>query len=138
VCAKLWQTFSFGDLFGLMRGNSVVILLFYLVMLNPANILIKALLNLYNLKPTSSATESSVQESLEKAGRFIGSVERLIAITLVLYNQYEAVGFLIAAKSILRLKDGELKTSEYVLIGTLLSFGIAIAMGGLLNKIIGS
>ena len=46
-------------------------------------------------------------------------------------NQFEAVGFLLAAKSILRYKnddgDGSNKT-EYVLIGTLLSFSITLAI----------
>ena len=37
----------------------------------------------------------------------------------------EAVGFLIAAKSILRYKDTDNLKTEYVLIGTLLSFGTA-------------
>jgi hypothetical protein len=56
-----------------------------------------------------------------------------MVFTFVLTNHWEAIGFLIAAKSIFRfgdLKDAkDLKLTEYVLIGTLLSFGIAIATG---------
>jgi hypothetical protein len=44
-------------------------------------------------------------------------------------GHFEAIGFLIAAKSIFRFGDlkeaKDLKMTEYVLIGTLLSFGIA-------------
>jgi hypothetical protein len=49
------------------------------------------------------------------------------------FNQFDAVGFLIAAKSILRFKDDNTLKTEYVLIGTMLSFGIAIACGLLIN-----
>ena len=71
--------------------------------------------------------------SLQNAGKFIGILERLLIYIFVLTNHLEAVGFLLAAKSIFRfgnLKEGnELKLTEYVLIGTLLSFGIAVAIG---------
>ncbi|RYE13805.1 MAG: DUF3307 domain-containing protein, partial [Sphingobacteriales bacterium] len=45
-------------------------------------------------------------------------------------DHFEAVGFLLAAKSIFRFGDlkeaHDIKLTEYVLIGTLLSFGMAI------------
>lgn len=70
--------------------------------------------------------------SLQNAGKFIGILERLLIYLFILTNHFEAVGFLLAAKSIFRfgdLKEGnELKLTEYVLIGTLLSFGIAVAV----------
>lgn len=70
--------------------------------------------------------------SLQNAGKFIGILERLLIYVFVLTNHFEAVGFLLAAKSIFRfgdLKEGsDLKLTEYVLIGTLLSFGIAVAV----------
>jgi hypothetical protein len=47
----------------------------------------------------------------------------------VLIDQYEAIGLLVAAKSIIRLKEGQQKMGEYVLIGTLLSILVAIAAG---------
>ncbi|GAB3561293.1 DUF3307 domain-containing protein [Spirosoma luteolum] len=68
--------------------------------------------------------------SLADAGRWIGISERVIIFSLVLVGQYEAIGFLIAAKSLLRFKETEAtKQSEYVLIGTLLSYGLAILLG---------
>lgn len=70
--------------------------------------------------------------SLHNAGKFIGILERLLIYIFILTGHLEAVGFLLAAKSIFRfgdLKEGnDLKLTEYVLIGTLLSFGIAVAI----------
>ena len=70
--------------------------------------------------------------SLQNAGKFIGILERLLIYVFVLTNHFEAVGFLLAAKSIFRFGDlkkaNELKLTEYVLIGTLLSFGIALVV----------
>jgi hypothetical protein len=73
------------------------------------------------------------RELLYKAGRWIGIIERMMAFTFVLVGQWSAIGFLIAAKSIFRfgdLREGRDKgQTEYMLIGTLLSFGLAIASG---------
>lgn len=70
--------------------------------------------------------------SLQNAGKFIGILERLLIYVFILAGHLEAVGFLLAAKSIFRFGDlreaNELKLTEYVLIGTLLSFGIAVAV----------
>jgi Protein of unknown function (DUF3307) len=70
-------------------------------------------------------------ESLPGAGRVIGQLERGLIFTLILLGQAEGVGLLIAAKSILRfgaIKDDR-ALSEYVIIGTLASFGWAILLG---------
>lgn len=67
-------------------------------------------------------------ESLPGAGRVIGLLERGLIFALVLLGQPEGVGLLIAAKSILRfgaVKDDR-ALSEYVIIGTLASFGWAL------------
>ncbi len=63
-------------------------------------------------------------------GRTIGLLERGLIFVLVLTGQPEGIGLLIAAKSVLRfsaVKD-DLKVSEYVIIGTLASFGWAIVV----------
>lgn len=51
----------------------------------------------------------------------------------MLANQYEAIGFLIAAKSIIRYREGAVSKTEYVLAGTLLSVLCAV-LGGLTLK----
>ena len=63
-------------------------------------------------------------------------LERLIIFFLVLISQYEAIGLLIAAKSIIRLKEGDQKMSEYVLVGTLLSVSVAMVTGFIVSKLI--
>lgn len=74
------------------------------------------------------------EQSLENAGAWIGILERLIIFFLVLISQYEAIGLLIAAKSIIRLKEGEQKMSEYVLVGTLISISVALLTGYIVSK----
>ena len=44
-------------------------------------------------------------------------------------QHYEALGLLIAAKSIIRFGDAQTRKSEYVLAGTLLSIFIAVVTG---------
>lgn len=95
--------------------------------------------------------ELSLQDSLKDVGKWIGMLERLIILTLVFINQFAAIGFLIAAKSLLRLIDkpdaasgvptnppfSPRKHTEYVLIGTFLSFSIALITGMTINYLIG-
>ena len=67
--------------------------------------------------------------SLSEAGKWIGMLERTLILTFLLGNHFEAIGLLIAAKALLRFKDDDLLLTEYVLIGTLLSFTATILLG---------
>ena len=64
------------------------------------------------------------------AGAWIGYIERVLILTFVITDNIEGVGFLLAAKSIFRFGDlnktREIKITEYVLLGTLASFTIAL------------
>ena len=77
------------------------------------------------------------RQGLAEAGKWIGYSERFLILTFILLSHYEAIGFLVAAKSIFRfndlMKDKERKEAEYFLIGTLLSISFALA-AGLLTK----
>ncbi len=99
---------------------------------NPASIMIKTLISIY--KPN---TEIEKDESLENAGKYIGILERLLVFVFIVTQHWEGVGFLIAAKSIFRFSDltesKDRKLTEYILIGTLLSFGLAIVIALLCN-----
>ena len=79
-------------------------------------------------------------ESLSNAGKYIGILERLFVFMFVLAGHWEAVGFLLAAKSVFRFGDlkesKDRKLTEYILIGTLLSFGIAISTALLVKHLI--
>lgn len=67
---------------------------------------------------------------LPEAGRMIGLLERAMIFLLVMIGEPAGIGFLIAAKSILRFDtvSQDRHISEYVIIGTLASFGWALAM----------
>ena len=72
---------------------------------------------------------------LPNAGKWIGYIERILIVTFVATHNFSAVGFLITAKSVFRFSDiknsSDFRLTEYVLLGTLFSFAIAI-IGGLL------
>ena len=89
----------------------------------PSNIFIKLMLKHY-----------SVNMPEEKAGGFnagalIGDVERWLILAFVLMQHYEALGLLIAAKSIIRFSEKDTEKTEYVLAGTLMSIFIAVLAG---------
>ncbi|WP_418263021.1 DUF3307 domain-containing protein [Flavobacterium faecale] len=69
-------------------------------------------------------------ENPNQAGKYIGMLERLFIFSFVVMNYWEGVGFLLGAKSIFRFGDlnnaKDRNLTEYVLIGTLLSFGLAM------------
>ena len=66
------------------------------------------------------------------ASGWIGVLERTLIVIFVTTNQFSAIGFLIAAKSVFRFgeaKEGGNKKAEYFLLGTLVSFTLAIIVG---------
>lgn len=79
--------------------------------------------------------EDGDEDSLTNAGSYIGILERLFVFGFILSGNLQGIGFLLAAKSVFRfgdLKDSiDRKLTEYILIGTLLSFGFAILIGHL-------
>jgi len=71
-------------------------------------------------------------EGLKNGGKLIGQLERLLILILILIGQPLGIGFLVAAKSILRFEESkDHLVAEYVIIGTLLSFTLAIAFSSL-------
>jgi hypothetical protein len=72
-------------------------------------------------------TEPSNYEGLEKAGLWIGRMERFLILTFILNQEYSLVALLIASKSILRF-NADRKAGEYILIGTLASLTISVGV----------
>ncbi len=71
---------------------------------------------------------TSADAGLPNGGAYIGVLERGLIFGFVMVGQFTAIGFLIAAKSVLRFQAvRERAASEYVIIGTMASFGWAIA-----------
>jgi len=64
-------------------------------------------------------------------GSKIGYIERTLIFIFVLLGRFDALGFLLAAKSILRFSESKSDKAyaEYVLYGTLLSVLAALLIG---------
>ncbi|MDF2550735.1 MAG: hypothetical protein K0R77_10 [Chryseobacterium sp.] len=111
------------------------ILMAALFLTTPASIFIKILLSSWT--PVPETADNIQTESLSSAGKYIGILERLLVFTFILVNHWEGVGFMVAAKSVFRFSDlaqaKQRKLTEYVLIGTLLSFGLAVLTGILIK-----
>lgn len=94
-------------------------LLLLLIIHVPSNILIQNVLDGYKPKEVNS----ELIKVDNKAGRWIGTIERLIMLFFIAIDQYAAMGLVLTAKSIARYdkiaKDE--KFAEYYLLGTLLS-----------------
>ena len=107
-----------------------VLLVAFVFVTTPTGILIG------NLTRQWSRKIDDADNSLTNAGKWIGIAERVIVLILVLQNQYSAIGLLVTAKGIIRFneKDRQEAKTEYLVIGTLLSIGVAIVTG-LLTKI---
>lgn len=106
----------------------VLLLIICLIFLTqPTSIILKTIFSKWDI---SKLTKDN--ESLEDAGQYIGVLERVLVFIFIVVGHWEAVGFLVTAKSVFRIGDltsaKERKLTEYILIGTLISFGIAIAV----------
>ena len=113
--------------------NFWAVVIAYLLVLKPTSLI----LSLFIKRWVPSAT---VGKSLPNAGKWIGYFERILILTFILTGNAGGIGFLLAAKSIFRFgelsKEQEIKTTEYVLIGTFASFTIAILIGFAVLQII--
>lgn len=114
-------------MFNILDTKIMLYIVAYLIALKPTSILIGKFTQRWQ-------TVLSDSKGLHDAGMWIGYAERVLALTFMLLGTYEALGFLIAAKSLLRFQETDTKRTEYVLIGTLLSFGIAVLLGVIINS----
>jgi len=70
----------------------------------------------FSIQTPKENPEQPHEHSLPNAGKLIGIIECFLALGLIIMGQYEAVGLIIAVKSILRFNRTQ--KSEYVLVGT--------------------
>ncbi|WP_242157698.1 DUF3307 domain-containing protein [Aestuariivivens sediminis] len=114
------------------QGLLLLVCLVFLTI--PVSIIMKMIFLKWNI---SKLTKN--KQSLEDAGKYIGILERILVFIFIITSHWDAVGFLIAAKSVFRFGDlresKDRQLTEYVLIGTLMSFGIAIVTGIVYNHI---
>lgn len=111
----------------LYSNESLLLILALLLITSVSSIIMKTVMSKWNLE------EDNSEDSLKSAGKYIGILERLFVFSFILLNQWSAIGLLIAAKSVFRFGDlsraKDRKLTEYILIGTLISFGLAIFVG---------
>lgn len=98
-----------------------------LLLTQPANWVVRNVLRL---------ARHDAPQSQNRAGRWIGVLERLLIYVLVLIGAAAAAGLVVAAKSILRFPEISGKPAaidpEYVLIGSLASWFLAFSMGAIM------
>lgn len=98
----------------------------YLLIMQPTSIFINIFFKQWELSKISEG-------GLRNAGKWIGYIERFLILTFIFTGNFANIGFLLAAKSIFRFgdlsKEKDLKITEYVLIGTLISFTVGITLG---------
>ncbi|MCS3408093.1 DUF3307 domain-containing protein [Serratia sp. AKBS12] len=109
----------------------------YLLIYMPMGILIGLFLARWT--PQMPPSAKADDDSLLRAGKQIGYLERTLILTFVLIGQLPAIGFLLAAKSIfrfgdLRQSDDKMRT-EYVMLGTLFSFTLTTMLGLLIKAL---
>ncbi|WP_400079640.1 DUF3307 domain-containing protein [Winogradskyella sp. R77965] len=108
-----------------LNPNLLLLITCVAFLTTPTSIIMKTIFSKWNI---SELTKKNA--SLKDAGKYIGVLERILVFIFIAFGHWEAVGFLITAKSVFRFGDltssKERKLTEYILIGTLISFGIAI------------
>lgn len=102
----------------------------YVAAVFAGSIVVRLVVQLFKMKVTE-------KPGLLRAGAYIGMIERVLLTSLVASDQYGAVGFVLAAKSIARHKQMEdPEFAEYFLIGTLTSSALAVVAGMLVKAIL--
>lgn len=126
IIASLYKNWSVD--FTVFNNQFWILITGILFLTKPSSIIIKNIISIW-----TPESKNKKDDSLENAGNYIGIFERLFIFCFILTGHFEAIGFLLAAKSIFRFGDlkeaKDRKLTEYVLIGTLLSFGIALLTG---------
>jgi hypothetical protein len=118
-----WHPF---DLCWLGTENALLLLIALLALTRVSSIAVGTLMSRWSVESLSE------DASLPQAGQYIGMLERLFVFCFIALGQWQAIGFLLAAKSVFRFSDlsraKDRQLTEYILIGTLLSFGLAIGI----------
>lgn len=121
----------------LIKLKYIILLISYSLVLKPVSIVISEM-----LKPWAGSVRSAnTNGTLDSAGEKIGYFERFLVLTFILSNQFSAIGFLLAAKSVFRFgdlkNDEDKKMTEYVMLGTLISFTNVIIIGLITSFLLG-
>lgn len=104
----------------------------YLIVLKPTAVFIQIFF--------SGFAHTTDKKSLPLAGTYIGYLERVMIVSFILSGWMEGIGYLLAAKSVFRFgelrNNKELMRTEYILLGTFLSFTVAVMVGLLAHRVL--
>lgn len=107
----------------------ITLVLIYLLGLMPTGMLIGQLTKKWKAELSLSGDDPG----LRNGGRITGYLERFLTITFVILGQWTGAAILLALKIVVKLILGREKLSnkysEYVLIGSLISFSVAFGLG---------
>lgn len=124
----------------LFSNKALIILIAIFIIVFVAPIFLRLFFTRWNktmANMNQTPEENLKTESLHDAGKYIGILERILIVVFINTGFPEGIGYLLAAKSIFRFGDlsnsKEKKLTEYILIGTFMSFAIAIVVGFLLK-----
>ena len=127
VIWAIYTNVDFSEIFKpALNGQTMLLALSIVFLTTPASAFVKNFIS----KWTPGKESEKENRALSDAGMYIGILERLLAFIFIITNHWSALGFLITAKSVFRF--GDLREShnreftEYILIGTLMSFSIAV------------
>ena len=122
------------DLDSIVTTKTLLLICSLLMVTFVSSTIIKVILGAWEMD------EDKSNDSLLNAGKYIGMLERLFVFAFIMIDQISAIGFLIAAKSVFRFSDlsraKDRKLTEYILIGTLLSFGLSILIGLIFRELV--
>jgi hypothetical protein len=128
----------------MVSGLAVAQIVFgMLLLLNEVNAAIRCIFQAVGIEPRNPDTETGTAGKIDhqelNAGRVIGFLERwLVYIVILSTNDLQAIGLIVAAKSLARMKQMDEKPfAEYVLIGTFLSVLSAVLIGKWVRAMIG-
>lgn len=123
----------------LLSAKNIIIAMSYLLVCKPASVIIALALKKHTdsllqvLASRQKQNEPPEEIGLLSAGAWIGYIERCLAISFIFMGQFAGIGFLVATKTIFRFgdltKNQDMKLTEYMMLGTLLSYAIALLVG---------
>jgi len=128
VLTGVWYLFWSEEHISGFSNQFWILLTGFLFLTYPASYFMQHLMASWN-----NQIDLGEKESLKDAGKYIGMLERIFVYLAMVTGNAQVIGFLLAAKSVFRFGDltrsKDRKLTEYILIGTLFSFLIAIIVG---------
>lgn len=109
-----------------------------LLVMNEMNIVLRYLMFTLNLAPIGrKKSQSNITDQQYNTGRVIGMLERIFIYSFAISGQFAAIGFILTAKGVVRYHEFEDRAfAEYVLIGTLLSALLAMAVALVVKSLV--